>query len=62
MSGWNSWEMVEAGAGAPSLSGASLPVNVTGPRVGGRRWAGKGRAEQGSASWLGLRDGEGRAS
>ncbi|PSC76452.1 nitrilase 2 [Micractinium conductrix] len=33
MSGWNSWEMVEAGAGAPSLSGASLPVNVTGPRM-----------------------------
>lgn len=38
MAGWNSWEFVEAAAGAPRLSGASIPVNQTGPEVGaGRR-------------------------
>lgn len=33
--GWNQWEVVEAAAGAPALSGASIPVNMTGPEVGG---------------------------
>uniref|UniRef100_A0A1D2A9E3 mannan endo-1,4-beta-mannosidase n=1 Tax=Auxenochlorella protothecoides TaxID=3075 RepID=A0A1D2A9E3_AUXPR len=29
--GWNQWEVVEAAGGAPYLSGASLPANLTGP-------------------------------
>lgn len=33
VAGWNQWEVVEAAAGAPSLSGASLPANQTGPQV-----------------------------
>lgn len=31
------WEVVEAGAGAPILFGASLPPNMTGPQVAGTR-------------------------
>jgi hypothetical protein len=34
--GWNQWEVVEAAAGAPALSGASLPTNQTGPEVRAR--------------------------
>jgi hypothetical protein len=30
------WEVVEAAAGAPSLTGASLPPNTTGPQVPNR--------------------------
>jgi hypothetical protein len=33
ISGWNSWEMVEAGAGVPVLAGATLPEGSTGPMV-----------------------------
>lgn len=33
VAGWNAWEMVEAAAGAPYLSGASLPENTTGPAL-----------------------------
>lgn len=31
--GWNQWEVVEAAAGAPSLSGASIPEGMTGPEL-----------------------------
>ena len=31
---WGRWEVVEAGAGAPLLHGASLPPDQTGPQVG----------------------------
>ncbi|KAK9812428.1 hypothetical protein WJX73_010063 [Symbiochloris irregularis] len=30
---WNQWEVIEAGAGAPFLLGASLPPGVTGPEL-----------------------------
>ena len=33
LAGWNQWEVVEAAAGAPFLSGAAIPVNLTGPEV-----------------------------
>jgi mannan endo-1,4-beta-mannosidase len=33
VTGWNQWEMVEAGAGALELFGASLPANTTGPAL-----------------------------
>ncbi|PRW59651.1 nitrilase 2 isoform A [Chlorella sorokiniana] len=33
LAGWNQWEVVEAAAGAPALSGASIPVNMTGPEL-----------------------------
>lgn len=33
VAGWNQWEVVEAAAGAPYLSGASIPVNMTGPQA-----------------------------
>jgi hypothetical protein len=46
--GWNQWEVVEAAAGAPALSGASLPTNQTGPEV---------RARWGNAALPGLMHG-----
>lgn len=41
MSGWNSWEMMEAAAGAPTLFGSAMPAKTTGPQVGRNlgRWA-----------------------
>ena len=33
IAGWNQWEVVEAAAGAPSLSGASIPPGLTGPQL-----------------------------
>lgn len=33
IAGWNQWEVVEAAAGAPSLSGASIPIGMTGPQL-----------------------------
>lgn len=33
IAGWNQWEVVEAAAGAPSLSGASIPPGMTGPQL-----------------------------
>lgn len=33
VSGWNQWEAVEAAAGAPKLSGASIPEGMTGPEL-----------------------------
>jgi mannan endo-1,4-beta-mannosidase len=33
IAGWNQWEAVEAAAGAPSLSGASIPPGMTGPEL-----------------------------
>ncbi|KAK9806092.1 hypothetical protein WJX72_001044 [[Myrmecia] bisecta] len=33
VSGWNQWELIEAGAGAPVLYGASLPTSLTGPAL-----------------------------
>lgn len=33
IAGWNQWEVVEAAAGAPSLSGASIPTGMTGPQL-----------------------------
>ncbi|KAK9813329.1 hypothetical protein WJX73_000535 [Symbiochloris irregularis] len=31
--GWNQWEAVESGAGAPHLYGSVLPINVTAPQM-----------------------------
>jgi len=33
IAGWNQWEVVESAAGAPSISGASLPPGMTGPQL-----------------------------
>ncbi|EIE26341.1 hypothetical protein COCSUDRAFT_58878 [Coccomyxa subellipsoidea C-169] len=33
IAGWNTWELMEAAAGAPVLYGASLPLGVTGPQL-----------------------------
>ena len=33
VAGWNQWEVLEAAAGAPALSGASIPSNMTGPQM-----------------------------
>jgi len=33
IAGWNQWEVVDAAAGAPTLSGASLPDGVSGPEL-----------------------------
>ena len=33
LAGWNQWEVVEAAAGAPSISGASIPKGMTGPQL-----------------------------
>ena len=33
LAGWNQWEVVEAAAGAPFLSGASIPKGMTGPQL-----------------------------
>lgn len=31
--GWNQWEVVDAAAGGPKLSGATIPTNQTGPTL-----------------------------
>lgn len=33
VSGWNQWEVVDAAAGGPKLSGATIPTNQTGPTL-----------------------------
>lgn len=45
--------MVEAAAGAPSLSGASIPVNMTGPEVGAQRGLPHGKSVQTTAEAAG---------